>query len=119
MSSTILKKISNNTHRYDYLLLKPMGEILICDRRSNVKEFFQVEPVSKAVKVITKDNINSIDKLISDHVSGQVDRSSYDSMRKYYFGDTKPGSSINRFIEMVDDLIKRRDKKVLELPTSK
>jgi hypothetical protein len=40
-------------------------------------------------------------------------------MRNYYFGDTKPGSSINRFIAMVDDLIKRRDKKVLELPTSK
>ena len=103
----------------DYLYLKPLGAMLMCDRRSNVNEFSQVAPVSKAVTVITKDNINSIDKLISDHVLGQVDRSSYDSMRKYYFGDTKPGSSINRFIEMVDDLIKRRDKKVLELPTSK
>jgi len=40
-------------------------------------------------------------------------------MRNYYFGDTKPGSSIARFISMVDDLIKRRDNKVLELPTSK
>ena len=63
--------------------------------------------------------VNSIDKLISDHVSGQVDRTSYDSMRNYYFGDTKPGSSIKRFVAMVDDLIKRRDKKVLDLPTSK
>lgn len=103
----------------DYLYLKPQGAMLMCDRRSNVSEFAQVAPVSKAVTVITKDNINSIDKLISDHVSGQVDRTSYDSMRDYYFGDTKPGSSINRFIAMVDDLIKRRDKKVLELPTSK
>jgi CDP-glycerol glycerophosphotransferase (TagB/SpsB family) len=103
----------------DYLYLKPQGAMLMCDRRSNVSEFAQVAPVSKAVTVITKDNINSIDKLISDHVSGQVDRTSYDSMRNYYFGDTKPGSSINRFIAMVDDLIKRRDKKVLELPTSK
>lgn len=103
----------------DYLYLKPQGAMLMCDRRSNVNEFAQVAPVSKAVTVITKDNINSIDKLISDHVSGQVDRTSYDSMRNYYFGDSKPGSSINRFIAMVDDLIKRRDKKVLELPTSK
>jgi hypothetical protein len=103
----------------DYLYLKPQGAMLMCDRRSNVSEFAQVAPVSKAVTVITKDNINSIDKLISDHVSGKVDRTSYDSMRNYYFGDTKPGSSINRFIAMVDDLIKRRDKKVLELPTSK
>jgi CDP-glycerol glycerophosphotransferase (TagB/SpsB family) len=103
----------------DYLYLKPQGAMLMCDRRSNVNEFAQVAPVSKAVTVITKDNINSIDKLISDHVSGKVDRTSYDSMRNYYFGDTKPGSSINRFIAMVDDLIKRRDKKVLELPTSK
>jgi CDP-glycerol glycerophosphotransferase (TagB/SpsB family) len=103
----------------DYLYLKPQGAMLMCDRRSNVSEFAQVAPVSKAVTVITKDNINSIDKLISDHISGQVDRTSYDSMRNYYFGDTKPGSSINRFIAMVDDLIKRRDKKVLELPTSK
>lgn len=103
----------------DYLYLKPQGSMLMCDRRSNVTEFAHVAPVSKAVTVITKDNIISIDKLISDHVSGQVDRNSYDSMRNYYFGDTKPGSSINRFIAMVDDLIKRRDKKVLELPTSK
>jgi CDP-glycerol glycerophosphotransferase (TagB/SpsB family) len=103
----------------DYLYLKPQGAMLMCDRRSNVTEFAQVAPVSKAVTVISKDNINSIDKLISDHVSGKVDRTSYDSMRNYYFGDTKPGSSINRFIAMVDDLIKRRDKKVLELPTSK
>jgi CDP-glycerol glycerophosphotransferase (TagB/SpsB family) len=103
----------------DYLYLKPQGAMLMCDRRSNLNEFAQVSPVSKAVTVITKDNINSIDKLISDHISGKVDRTSYDSMRNYYFGDTKPGSSINRFIAMVDDLIKRRDKKVLELPTSK
>jgi hypothetical protein len=101
------------------LYLKPQGAMLMCDRRSNVNEFAQVAPISKAVKVITKENIANIVKLISDHVSGQLDRTSYDSMRNYYFGDTKPGSSINRFIAMVDDLIKRRDKKVLELPTSK
>ena len=103
----------------DYLYLKPQGAMLMCDRRSNVNDFAQVAPISKAVTVITKENINNIDKLISDHVSGQVDRNSYDSMRNYYFGDTKPGSSINRFIAMIDDLIKRRDKRVLELPTSK
>jgi hypothetical protein len=103
----------------DYLYLKPQGAMLMCDRRSNVNDFAQVAPISKAVTVITKENINNIDKLISDHVLGQVDRNSYDSMRNYYFGDTKSGSSINRFIAMVDDLIKRRDKRVLELPTSK
>ena len=103
----------------DYLYLKPQGAMLMCDRRSNVNDFAQVAPISKAVTVITKENINNIDKLISDHASGQVDRNSYDSMRNYYFGDTKPGSSINRFIAMIDDLIKRRDKRVLELPTSK
>jgi hypothetical protein len=103
----------------DYLYLKPQGAMLMCDRRSNVNDFAQVAPISKAVTVITKENINNIEKLISDHVSGQVDRNSYDSMRNYYFGDTKSGSSINRFIAMVDDLIKRRDKRVLELPTSK
>ena len=103
----------------DYLYLKPQSAMLMCDRRSNVNDFAQVAPISKAVTVITKENINNIEKLISDHVSGQVDRNSYDSMRNYYFGDVKPGSSINRFIAMVDDLIKRRDKRVLELPTSK
>jgi CDP-glycerol glycerophosphotransferase (TagB/SpsB family) len=103
----------------DYLYLKPQGAMLMCDRRSNVNEFAQVAPISKAVKVITKENIANIDKLISDHVSGQVDRTSYDSMRNYYFGDTKPGSSVNRFIAMVDDLIKRRDNRVSQLPTSK
>jgi CDP-glycerol glycerophosphotransferase (TagB/SpsB family) len=103
----------------DYLYLKPQGAMLMCDRRSDVTEFAHVAPISKAVTVITKENINNIDKLISDHVSGQVDRTSYDSMRNYYFGDTKPGSSVNRFIAMVDDLIKRRDNRVSQLPTSK
>ncbi len=102
----------------DYLYLKPQGAMLMCDRRSNDQEFAKVAPVSKAVTVINKNNISNIDKLISDHVAGQVDRSSYESMRNYYFGDTKPGSSIARFISMVDDLIKRRDNKVSQLPTS-
>ncbi len=56
--------------------------------------------MAKAVTVINKNNINNIDKLISDHVAGQVDRSSYESMRNYYFGDTKPGSSIARPIQL-------------------
>ena len=102
----------------DYLYLKPQGAMMMCDRRSNVIEFAQVAPVSKAVTVITKENIYNIDKLISDHISGQVDRTSYNSMRNYYFGDTTPGSSITRFIEMVDDLIKRRDNLVSQLHTS-
>jgi hypothetical protein len=102
----------------DYLYLKPQGAMLMCDRRSNEKEFAEIAPVSKAVTVINNNNISNIEKLISDHVAGQVDRSSYESMRNYYFGDTKPGSSITRFISMVDDLIKRRDNRVSQLPTS-
>jgi CDP-glycerol glycerophosphotransferase (TagB/SpsB family) len=102
----------------DYLYLKPQGAMLMCDRRSNEKEFAEIAPVSKAVTVINKNNISNIEKLISDHVAGQVDRSSYESMRNYYFGDTKPGSSITRFISMVDDLINRRDNQVSQLPTS-
>jgi hypothetical protein len=39
-------------------------------------------------------------------------------MRNYYFGDSKPGSSITRFVAMVDDLIKRRDSRVSQMPTA-
>jgi diaminopimelate decarboxylase len=35
--------------------------MLMCDRRSNITEFAQVAPVSKAVTVITKENITYID----------------------------------------------------------
>ena len=48
----------------DYLYLKPQDAMLMCDRRSNINEFVQVAPVSKAVTVITNENINNIDKLI-------------------------------------------------------
>ena len=102
----------------DYLYLKPQGAMLMCDRLSNKDLFTQVAPVSKAVTNITNLNIGNIEQIISDHVSGKVDRSSYDEMRNYYFGDTKPGSSIARFIAMVNDLIQRRDNRVLQLPTS-
>jgi len=102
----------------DYLYLKPQGAMLMCDRRSNTTEFAQVAPISKAVTVITKENINSIEKIITEHIAGKVDRSSYDSMRNYYFGETKPGSSITRFVAMVDDLIKRRDSRVSQMPTA-
>ena len=102
----------------DYLYLKPQGAMLMCDRLSNKDLFTQVASVSKAVTNITNLNIGSIDQIISDHVSGKVDRSSYDEMRNYYFGDTKPGSSIARFIAMVNDLIQRRDNRVSQLPTS-
>jgi CDP-glycerol glycerophosphotransferase (TagB/SpsB family) len=67
----------------DYIYLKPQGAMLMCDRRSNDQEFAKVAPVSKAVTVIDKNNISNIDKLISDHVAGQVDRSYYESMRNY------------------------------------
>ena len=102
----------------DYLYLKPQGAMLMCDRLSNKDLFSQVAPVSKAVTNITNLNIGNIEQIISDHVSGKVDRSSYDEMRNYYFGDTKPGSSIARFIAMVNDLIQRRDNRVSQLPTS-
>ena len=102
----------------DYLYLKPQGAMLMCDRLSNKDLFTQVAPVSKAVTNITNLNIGNIEQIISDHVSGKVDRSSYDEMRNYYFGDTKPGSSIARFIAMVNDLIQRRDNRVSQLPTS-
>ena len=102
----------------DYLYLKPQGAMLMCDRRSNTTEFAQVAPISKAVTVLTKENINSIEKIITEHIAGKVDRSSYDSMRNYYFGDSKPGSSITRFVAMVDDLIKRRDSRVSQMPTA-
>jgi hypothetical protein len=102
----------------DYLYLKPQGAMLMCDRLSNKDLFTQVAPVSKAVTNITNLNIGNIEQIISDHVSGKVDRSSYDEMRNYYFGDTKPGSSIARFIAMVNDLIHRRDNRVSQLPTS-
>jgi CDP-glycerol glycerophosphotransferase (TagB/SpsB family) len=102
----------------DYLYLKPQGAMLMCDRLSNKDLFTQVAPVSKAVTNITNLNIENIEQIISDHVSGKVDRSSYDEMRNYYFGDTKPGSSIARFIAMVNDLIQLRDNRVSQLPTS-
>jgi CDP-glycerol glycerophosphotransferase (TagB/SpsB family) len=102
----------------DYLYLKPTGAMLMCDRRSDEKLFAEVAPISKAVTVITKNNIGSIDKLINDYVLGNFDRSKYDEQRNYYFGDTKPGSSVARFNAMIDDLIKRRDTRVAQMPTT-
>ncbi|MFM1826050.1 MAG: hypothetical protein RLZZ37_685 [Actinomycetota bacterium] len=102
----------------DYLYLKPNGAMLMCDRRSDTKLFNQVAPVSKAVRVINKENISNIDKLILDHLSGNFDRSRYQELRNYYFGDTKPGESVKRFIDMVDSLIKKRDERVAQMPTS-
>ncbi len=102
----------------DYLYLKPNGAMLMCDRRSDTKLFNQVAPVSKAVTIINKNNIENIDSLILDHVNGNFDRSRYQELRNYYFGDTKPGESVKRFIDMVDSLIKKRDQRVAQMPTS-
>ena len=102
----------------DYLYLKPNGAMLMSDRRSDTKLFNQVAPVSKAVTIINKDNISNIDNLILDHLSGNFDRSRYQELRNYYFGDTKPGESVTRFIDMVDSLIKKRDQRVAQMPTS-
>ena len=103
----------------DYLYLKPNGAMLMCDRRSNTEVFNQVAPVSKAVTVIDKSNILKIDELIKNHLSGNFDRSRYIELRNYYFGEAQPGSSAKRFISMIDDLIKRRDQRVAQMPTSK
>ena len=102
----------------DYLYLKPNGAMLMCDRRSDTKLFNQVAPVSKAVTIINKDNISNIESLITDHLSGNFDRSRYQELRNYYFGDTKPGESVKRFIDMVDSLVKKRDQRVAQLPTA-
>jgi hypothetical protein len=101
----------------DYLYLKPNGAMLMCDRRSDTKLFNEVAPVSKAVTIINKDNISNIDNLILDHLSGNFDRSRYQELRNYYFGDTQPGESVKRFIDMVDSLIKKRDQRVAQMPT--
>jgi len=102
----------------DYLYLKPNGAMLMCDRRSDTNLFNQVAPVSKAVTIINKENISNIDNLINNHLSGDFDRSRYQELRNYYFGDTKPGESVKRFMDMVDLLIKKRDERVAQMPTS-
>ncbi len=100
----------------DYLYLKPNGALLMCDRRSDTSLFNEIAPVSKAVTIIDTSNINQIDQIITDHLNGKSDKSKYEQMRSYYFGDTKPGNSITRFNEMVDDLVKRRDNRVSQMP---
>ncbi len=100
----------------DYLYLKPDGVLLICDRRSNSELFKQVAPVSAAVPNIDKNNINEIEKMITNYLVNYPRRDEYQKIRNYYFGEGNPGDSLNKFISMITELINRRDLRVAQMP---
>jgi CDP-glycerol glycerophosphotransferase (TagB/SpsB family) len=100
----------------DYLYLKPDGVLLICDRRSNSELFKQVAPVSAAVPNIDKNNIDEIEKMITDYLVNYPRRDEYQKIRNYYFGEGNPGDSLNKFISMITELINRRDLRVAQMP---
>jgi hypothetical protein len=100
----------------DYLYLKPNGVLLICDRRSDPQLFNKVAPVSTAIPIINEKNINNINNLIEKYLKEFPRRDEYNKIRTYYFGEGSPGASLKRFIEMISELIIRRDNRVSQMP---
>ncbi len=100
----------------DFLYLQPEGVLFICDRRTNTELFNQVAPVSKAISIIDSSNIDQLPELIQEYLVNYPRREEYNQIRTYYFGEGGPGASLNRFIQMVTDLIQRRDDRVAQMP---
>jgi hypothetical protein len=100
----------------DYLYLQPNGVLFICDRRTNTSLFNQVAPVSKAIPIIDSSNIAELSGLVKEYLVNYPRRDEYNQIRTYYFGEGGPGASLNRFTQMVTDLIQRRDDRVAQMP---
>lgn len=100
----------------DYLYLQPNGVLLICDRRSDSELFNKVAPVSTAIPIIDSKNIDKIENLIQEYLVQYPRRDDYNKIRTYYFGEGSPGSSLKRFIEMITELIQRRNTRVSQMP---
>jgi len=54
--------------------------------------------------------------LVKEYLVNYPRRDEYNQIRTYYFGEGGPGASLNRFTQMVSDLIQRRDNRVAEMP---
>ena len=96
----------------DWLYLQTDKPIFITDRHQDGERLRTEVPVSRCADVIDDTNIAELTDLVAERLAHDEHRIARTAMRHHYFDDLGVGDSTQRFLETVDELVRRRDRLV-------
>jgi hypothetical protein len=102
----------------DWLYLQTDKPIFITDRHQDGERLRTEVPVSRCADVIDDTNLAELTDLVAERLAHDEHRIARTAMRHHYFDDLGVGDSTQRFLETVDELVRRRDRLVGAQPST-
>jgi hypothetical protein len=93
----------------DWLYLRTDAPMLVTDRHHDAERLRTEVPVSRCADVIDSTNLGDLTRLVASRLAHDEHRVTRAAMRHHYFDDLGVGDSTVRFLEAVDELVRRRD----------
>ncbi len=93
----------------DWLYLRTDAPMLVTDRHHDAERLRTEVPVSRCADVIDSTNLDDLTALVAARLENDEHRVARAAMRHHYFDDLGVGESTLRFLEAVDELVRRRD----------
>jgi len=93
----------------DWLYLQTDKPIFITDRHHDGERLRTEVPVSRCADVVDDTNLAELTDLVDQRLAHDEHRIARTAMRHHYFDDLGVGDSTQRFLETVDELVRRRD----------
>jgi hypothetical protein len=93
----------------DWLYLRTEKPIFLTDRHHDAERLRREVPVSRCADVIDDVDVPALAARIANRLDHDEHRMARGAMRHHYFDDLQVGESTVRFLDAVDDLVRRRD----------
>jgi CDP-glycerol:poly(glycerophosphate) glycerophosphotransferase len=93
----------------DWLYLRTEKPIFLTDRHHDAERLRREVPVSRCADVIDDVDVTELTARIVNRLDHDEHRMARGAMRHHYFDDLQVGESTVRFLDAVDDLVRRRD----------
>jgi hypothetical protein len=94
----------------DFLYLRADKPILLCDRFDDPAQLVAASPAAAAADVITASTVDRLADTVARRLRGDdPHRDERRRIREIYFGAHRPGESVEHFVRVLRDLVRRRD----------
>lgn len=92
----------------DFLYLHPGKPLVLTDRRNDHKLLDETAPVARGCAVINNDNVGQIGELLRQAIVEDQGKDQRVKIRSFYFGSTSAGTSTDKFLATIRELIEER-----------
>jgi hypothetical protein len=93
----------------DWLYLRTEAPLWLCDPYDDRARLERVSPAAAWTAVLDSSSLPAVARSIEASLADDPHRAAREVARRFYFGDLKPGESMTRFLDAVEELAGRRD----------